>query len=153
MFCYIVFQCMACGYLYFPQQSLLSTFISWFVLSLPLTMVNLVINISNIEFSPSKSAFSQRALTFAAHKENPDLLSLHRRLRLQSYFKDEEDSSPSDRGNFYSSKEFKLYKFREASTFNPPDPAALESMILLNEHDFNNQDMFTASGWNNLTVV
>ena len=39
-----------------------------------------------------------------------------------------------------------------ASTFNPPGPSALESMIVLNEHDLNNRDVFTATGHNNLIV-
>ena len=38
-----------------------------------------------------------------------------------------------------------------ASKFNPPGPPAFESMSVLNEHDFNNREVFTATG-NNLTV-
>ena len=36
-------------------------------------------------------------------------------------------------------------------TFNPHGPLAFESMTLLNEHNFNNRHMFTASGRDNLT--
>ena len=47
---------------------------------------------------------------------------------------------------------FKHHKFKVASIFNPPDPPALELTIILNEHDFNNRDVFTVTGQNNLAV-
>ena len=73
-------------------------------------------------------------------------------LRLHSYFKDKEDPYPPEGENYYSLNEFQYHKFRVVSNFNPPCPLALESMILLSKHDFNNRDVFAASGRNNLTV-
>ena len=127
--------------------------------SLAFTMDNLVINISNIVLTPGEISMLSKGLTLCPTPGEPrsgdlrcDLDSLHRKLRLQSYFKDEEDSFPPAGGNFYSLDEFKHHKFRVASTFNPPNPPALESMNVLNEHDFNNRDMFTITGHNNLAV-
>ena len=81
--------------------------------SLILTMDNLVINIGNMLLTPDQISILSKGLNFCPTPGEPssgdlrcDLDSLHIRLRLHSYFKDEEDSSPPAGGDFYSLDEF-----------------------------------------------
>ena len=122
-------------------------------------MDKFLLNLTDKVLTPDQISVLSKGLNFCPTPREPnpgdlrsDLDSLHRRLRLHSYFLDEEDPSPSPpiEGNYHSLSEFEHRKFKLASTFNPTGPPALESMITLNEHDFNNRDLFFSSG-NNLT--
>ena len=102
-------------------------------------MDNLVINISDIMLTRDQIGILSHSLNFGTTPMEPrsgdlrcDLESLYRRLRLHSYFKDEEASFPQEVENFHSLIEFSHFKFKGSSTFNPPRLPALESMILLN---------------------
>ena len=149
-----VFRCMTCGILhpYIIHNIFLHISSS--------NMDNLVINLSDHRFSSDQISVLSKGLNCCPTPGDPkpsdlrcDLDSLHWRLRLHSYFKDKEDSHlPPEGGNYHSLDESFHSKCRVASTFNPPGPLALESMIVFNEHNFNNRDVFTATGQNNLTV-
>ena len=122
------------------------------------TMDKLVSNLSECRLSKDQISILSKGLNVCLITGEPrpgeprcDLDSLYRRLRLHSFFKDDEVPLPPEGSNLHCLDEFKHSKFWLASKFNPPGPPALESMIVLKENDFNNSDVFTATD-HNITV-
>ena len=122
-------------------------------------MEKLVVNLSDIPLTQDQLSLLAKGLNFCPTPSPPnpgdlrtDLDSLHRRLRLHSFFnKDDDDPSPPViNGNFNSTSEFEHPKFKLPSTFNPIGPPNLETFITLNEFDFNNRPIFGHSGYSNL---
>ena len=122
-------------------------------------MDKLVINVSDKSLTEDQLSVLSKGLNFCPTPDhsNPgdlrtDLDCLHRRLRLHSYFNEDEDELPFDTdGNYFCTTEFKHHKFKTASKFNPPGPPNLEAFITLNEHEFNYRPAKQAAGYQNLT--
>ena len=119
-------------------------------------MEKLVVNLSDIPLTEDQLSLLAKGLSFCPTPSPPnpgDLDSIHRRLRLHSFFnkEDEDPSPPFINGNFHSTSEFEHPKFKLLSTFNPTGPPNLETFITLNEFDFNNRPIFRQSGFSNLT--
>ena len=120
-------------------------------------MDKFLINLTDKVLTPDQVSVLSKGLNFCPTPREPipgdlrsDLDRLHRKLRLHSYFLEEDDCplTPLLEGNFHSLTEFVHPKFKLASKFNPTGPPVLESMITLNEHDFNNRDVFFSTGHN-----
>ena len=120
-------------------------------------MDKLVVNLSDKHFTKDQLSVLSKGLNFCPVPKEPkpgdlrtDLDRLHRRLRLHSFFKDDEELEITEGGNLYSLSEFKHLKFKPASKFNPVGPAGLESMITLNEFEFNNRPNYEPAFFDNL---
>ena len=123
-------------------------------------MDKLVVNLSDTYLTKEQTSVLAKGLNFCPTPGslNPgelrsDLDCFHRKLRLTSYFYDEEeelDLSPTE-GNYFCFDEFSHPKFKLPSKFNPTGPPTLEAFITLNEHDFNYRQVQGGSLQPNLT--
>jgi hypothetical protein len=121
-------------------------------------MEKFVLNLSQQVLTTDQISVLSKGLNFCPTPQAPnpgdykiDLDSLHRRLRLRARFHDEESDDFDPGMDVDPSDAFQNRKFRLKSSYNPTGPPALEAMILLNEHNFNNRPMFKAPREKNLT--
>ena len=121
-----------------------------------------ILNLSDKILSEPEKNLLLKGLKFCPTPGNPnigelreDMDKLHKRLRQIAFFENPEDGprdQPSypelsmDNNNLYSRAPFKHHKFKLPSKGRgPPGPTALEAMIAINEHEFNNRPSFKKS--------
>ena len=128
----------------------------------------LVINLSSVSLTKDQVSVLSKGLNFCPTPAEldpglirADMDSFHRRLRLLARFNDEDilTSSPTGTAPIYCANNhnidphapFEHRKFKNRSSYNPPGPTNLETMIVANEHAYNHRPSLKFQNKGNLT--